>query len=73
MRFEVAILTAAKKAGPSGEGGVVALPGVKSLLAQLSAGAEEERGGAEQWAICTSCESAPFPARAAAGGNGQPK
>jgi hypothetical protein len=60
MRFEVAILTAAKKAGTEGEGGVVALPGVKRLLAQLSEGAEENRGGAEQWAICTSCTSLYF-------------
>lgn len=57
VRFEEAILAAAKEKGAAGGQGIIALPGVKALLAQISEGSEQ-RGGAEGWAICTSCESA---------------
>lgn len=60
VRFETAILEAAKARSIAGGDGIVCLPGVKKLIAQLGAGAEE-RGGAEGWAICTSCASSSFP------------
>jgi len=57
VRFEEAILAAAKEKGAAGGQGIIALPGVAKLLAQIGEGAEEERNGVEGWAICTSCES----------------
>ncbi|KAL7412866.1 HAD-like domain-containing protein, partial [Mrakia frigida] len=54
VRFEEAILAAAKEKGAAGGQGIIALPGVAKLLAQIGEGAEEERNGAEGWAICTS-------------------
>ncbi|CED82649.1 phosphatase [Phaffia rhodozyma] len=54
VRFEVAILEAAKARSASGADGIVSLPGVKDLLRQIGEGAEEARDGFEGWAICTS-------------------
>lgn len=54
VRFEEAILAAAKARSEGGEDGIVALPGVKNLLRQIGEGTEQ-RNGAEGWAICTSC------------------
>lgn len=53
VRFEDAILAAAKAKGAAGGVGIIALPGVARLLEQLSEGTEE-RNGQEGWAICTS-------------------
>jgi glycerol 3-phosphatase-1 len=56
VRFEEAILAAAKERSQGGEDGIVALPGVKDLLKQIGEGTESRSGsGAEGWAICTSC------------------
>ncbi|WVN85404.1 uncharacterized protein L203_100550 [Cryptococcus depauperatus CBS 7841] len=55
VRFETAILESAEAmAQSSGQAGIVVLPGVSKLLADLGADAAEKRNGEEKWAICTS-------------------
>jgi len=53
VRFEEAILANASKPG----GGIIALPGVKTLLDDIQDGLPEDQQG---WSVCTSCMSFSF-------------
>ncbi len=56
IRFESTILSSAEEIAKKGSGGgIEVLPGVKSLLEELSREKDDQsRGGEEKWAVCTS-------------------